>query len=747
MGIDAYSWLHRGIYTCASEICRGKDTSKYVDYCMHRVRMLIHYNVTPVLVFDGAALPMKAATHRERRERREDALRKAEQAIASGNSRLAEEHFQRACSVTPEMARKLIRACRRINVEYVVAPYEADAQLAWMMRSGYVDGVITEDSDLLVYGASKVLYKMNRTGEGDMYEMKNLGSLQSVNMFNFTEEMFVCMCVASGCDFFKGISGVGLKKSHGLVKRFRTMSRFVHAIRMDGRYKVSKTFAEDFTKACMVFRHQTVYDMSAKQTVPLRKFDEAARARLPPGALKLTEDGSLDLTFLGDHRESDVAVRIAQGLIHPGTFKEYEEPLDAVERPMARSANKRLRRPFTFPDPAPRPARRAIKTSRDAGGFKVFPASGGSNTQIAQSGSQQQRLSISSRSFNPRKVAANFNSINSSPTTLTPRFSRASSASIDKYFQSTPKEANPVGESNSYTEHDKECGKDLDQEKADENLHNNNQEEEEIERSTEREEEVAQSIEQTMEEGLEILQHKRREGGEDAEVEEQTAKRRRIERAISRFACPPKDLNAKYKFMPSMRHGHKSNGPATQKERNKKQHVESVKSNDGSPVAKVRTSKFKPVTRPVAANNSQTLPDEDGVRISQVPCSPDRDAYELFDQIDAELSGHAEDMMKGKARGIEETIDNVKMKRANAALKQKKARGKKLRQRKLALTPSQGVHSAFRNQATHGRRLTPPGGLSAPRSSEICLRLGTSGRKLSSGRLKHGAAGKRQNQE
>ena len=50
----------------------------------------------------------------------------------------------------------IIQALRAERVEYVVAPYEADAQLYYLEREGFVDGVITEDSDLLVFGCKQV---------------------------------------------------------------------------------------------------------------------------------------------------------------------------------------------------------------------------------------------------------------------------------------------------------------------------------------------------------------------------------------------------------------------------------------------------------------------------------------------------------------------------------------------------------------------------------------------------------------
>ena len=41
-------------------------------------------------------------------------------------------------------------------MEHIVAPYEADAQMAYLQKEGLVELVITEDSDLLAFGCQKV---------------------------------------------------------------------------------------------------------------------------------------------------------------------------------------------------------------------------------------------------------------------------------------------------------------------------------------------------------------------------------------------------------------------------------------------------------------------------------------------------------------------------------------------------------------------------------------------------------------
>ena len=66
-------------------------------------------------------------------------------------------YLRRCVDITHEMALQLIRACRARNVDCIVAPYEADAQLAFFNINDIADVIITEDSDLLLFGAKKVI--------------------------------------------------------------------------------------------------------------------------------------------------------------------------------------------------------------------------------------------------------------------------------------------------------------------------------------------------------------------------------------------------------------------------------------------------------------------------------------------------------------------------------------------------------------------------------------------------------------
>ncbi len=72
-----------------------------------------------------------------------------------------------------------------------MAPYEADSQLTYLQNEGIVDFVITEDSDLLVFGCEKVLFKLDDAGNGKLIELKELGK---ANKGLVVSECVLCVC-------------------------------------------------------------------------------------------------------------------------------------------------------------------------------------------------------------------------------------------------------------------------------------------------------------------------------------------------------------------------------------------------------------------------------------------------------------------------------------------------------------------------------------------------------------------------
>jgi exonuclease-1 len=89
--------------------------------------------------------------------RRKNTLEQGNSYLKSGQRQKAIECFETCVDITPKMAREVIIELKKFDIEFIVAPYEADAQLAYLESIQMVDGVVTEDSDLLVFGCKYVL--------------------------------------------------------------------------------------------------------------------------------------------------------------------------------------------------------------------------------------------------------------------------------------------------------------------------------------------------------------------------------------------------------------------------------------------------------------------------------------------------------------------------------------------------------------------------------------------------------------
>ena len=61
----------------------------------------------------------------------------------------AKRCYNAAVRITPEMYIPLINRLIERGVSYIIAPYEADVELAFLARHHLVDFVITQDGDSL----------------------------------------------------------------------------------------------------------------------------------------------------------------------------------------------------------------------------------------------------------------------------------------------------------------------------------------------------------------------------------------------------------------------------------------------------------------------------------------------------------------------------------------------------------------------------------------------------------------------
>ncbi|KAJ2826608.1 hypothetical protein GGI24_002868, partial [Coemansia furcata] len=348
VGVDSYIWLYKGAFSCASDLALNIPTTKYIAFFMARARMLRHYGIDPLFVFDGGPLPSKLHTELERQRNRAERRLTAVQLWNQQKRKLAYEHFQRCVEVTPQMAKAVIEVLRGEGFRCLVAPYEADAQLAYLEAQGLIVAAISEDSDLIAYGCRNIIFKLDQYGEAVIFDRQKLPNAKAVDVRGWSTEQVRRMCILSGCDYVPSVPGVGLKKAHRYVARSHDIGSAVLLMRAD-KLSVPDEYEAEAERAELTFRFQRVYDPRAECLAFVTPLGDGAPA-------------VEDMPFIGIELEPHVARGIAVAELDPITYLPFNT--QAVGAPQPTHATQSSSQ--TVEAPVPKAAAGMPKTSAAA---------------------------------------------------------------------------------------------------------------------------------------------------------------------------------------------------------------------------------------------------------------------------------------------------------------------------------------------------------------------------------------------
>ncbi|AFM99057.1 DNA repair flap endonuclease [Encephalitozoon hellem ATCC 50504] len=100
------------------------------------------------------------------------------------------------------------------NISYVDAPTEADSQCGFMCYSNIVDGVITEDNDVLLYGGTIFRNFFRKDREIEKYSLEKIEEELKLDRKNLIELSHLL-----GSDYTPGVRGIGPVKALDAVRK------------------------------------------------------------------------------------------------------------------------------------------------------------------------------------------------------------------------------------------------------------------------------------------------------------------------------------------------------------------------------------------------------------------------------------------------------------------------------------------------------------------------------------------------
>lgn len=125
-----------------------------------------------------------------------------------------------------EVSQIMVTECQQLlklfGLPYITAPMEAEAQCAELVHLGLVDGIVTDDSDVFLFGGTRV-YK-NMFNQAKFVECYLASDLEKE--YSLSRQKLVSIAHLLGSDYTEGLPSIGPVTALEILSEFETLEAF-----------------------------------------------------------------------------------------------------------------------------------------------------------------------------------------------------------------------------------------------------------------------------------------------------------------------------------------------------------------------------------------------------------------------------------------------------------------------------------------------------------------------------------------
>ncbi|XP_064635840.1 uncharacterized protein LOC135493019 [Lineus longissimus] len=252
---------------------QGVVAKPHLRNLFFRVSHLLQLGISLVFVVDGEAPELKWEAMMIRQQ-----ARFGHAGVRTGGKpakRPGRSHFRRLINECCQMLDYL-------GVSYVQSVGEAEAFCALLNKSGFADGVITQDGDAFLYGATRVYKNFSISGKDAQIESY---SIEHVNAkLHLNRDKLIALGLLLGCDYVpKGVPGIGKETAMKFMMAYRettsVLERFrewkAHPSRVDssieGKLKSKALVVKEFPFEKVIDEFMVVKDTCPRKALTWNK--------------------------------------------------------------------------------------------------------------------------------------------------------------------------------------------------------------------------------------------------------------------------------------------------------------------------------------------------------------------------------------------------------------------------------------------------------------------------------------------
>lgn len=233
VAVDASMSLYQFLIAVRSEGAQltsiDGETTSHLMGTFYRTIRLVENGIKPVYVFDGKPPNLKSGELDKRAERREQAQKELEKAEEAGDVEQIDKFNRRLVKVTKTHTEECQQLLKLMGIPYIVAPCEAEAQCAALVKAGKVYATATEDMDALTFGSNILLRRMTFS-EARKMPIQEIHLNKVLEGLELTRDEFIDLCILLGCDYCDSIKGIGPKRAIDLIKQHHSLEKILENI-------------------------------------------------------------------------------------------------------------------------------------------------------------------------------------------------------------------------------------------------------------------------------------------------------------------------------------------------------------------------------------------------------------------------------------------------------------------------------------------------------------------------------------
>jgi len=149
--------------------------------------------------------------------------------------------------ISDQDMKDVAQLCRALNIRFYTARLEAESMCSWLCKSGQVDAVVTEDSDVLAYGSPVWISDLDF--QGNCMRICYEDVLREMEL---TPEQFTDFCIMCGTDFNHRVEKLGPAKALVLLKEHGSIEKICEEKKMSGAEWNTEVVRGIFAKPCEV---------------------------------------------------------------------------------------------------------------------------------------------------------------------------------------------------------------------------------------------------------------------------------------------------------------------------------------------------------------------------------------------------------------------------------------------------------------------------------------------------------------